>query len=89
MKYTYEKCDFGAVNNLGRQLQKILRQTKDNRYETRYRYMHANERFINFLGRAYKVQKLSNIQDKHLAKYVESYFKRVSLINILKLSFQV
>lgn len=71
MKYTWEKTGHGAKDNLGLQMQKIVRNMNENKFETRWRYIAAQKRFIGFVAKECKLQKLSNVQDKHLEKYVE------------------
>lgn len=70
MKYTWRMLpNAGRTNNLGRQLQKVLRGVTEKNFETIYRYKEAQERFIKYLGSETKLQKLINIQDKHLEAY--------------------
>lgn len=72
MRYTWRMLpNAGRANNLGRQLQKVLRGVSEKNFETIHRYKEAQERFIKFLGNESKVQKLINIQDKHLKAYAE------------------
>lgn len=72
MKYTWNKTGIGIVDNLGLQLQKVVRKMNENKLSTRYRYIEANERFINYLGKEFKLNKLSNIKDKHVELYVRN-----------------
>lgn len=69
MKFTYQKTGHGATDNLGCQLQKVLRMSNQNRFETRIRYREAQLRFISHIGSKFGLQKLRNIQDKHLKSY--------------------
>lgn len=43
-----------------------------NRYETRERYVQTMQRFVHHAAKEFNLQKLSNIQDKHLESYVHS-----------------
>lgn len=69
MKYTWLKTGDHLADNLGVQLQKVVRQMNQNQFKTRYRYVQANQRFIKFIAHKFKLQKLANIGDKHLEKY--------------------
>lgn len=71
MKYTWKESGNHKVDNLGRQLAKVARNMNQNKYGTRYRYLDAGERFVKHIGETYGLQKLSNIQDKHLASYAK------------------
>ncbi len=69
MKFSWKTIGNGAMDNLGNQMQKIVRSMNQNRFETRYRYISAEKRFIKFAAKEFKLQKLANVQDKHLEKY--------------------
>lgn len=71
MKYTWKKTGHGLTDNLGNQMQKIVRSMNQNRIATRRRYIEAEKRFINYVAREFKLQKLANVKDKHLEKYVK------------------
>jgi integrase len=71
MRYTFKPTGHGVTDNLGKQLQKVIRLSNDNKFETRKRYKDAQERFVKYVGKTFKLQKLSNIQDKHLKAYVD------------------
>lgn len=71
MKYTWKKTGHGATDNLGMQMQKIIRVMNENKFNTRRRAIAAEKRFISFIAKEFKLQKLTNIQDKHLERYVE------------------
>jgi site-specific recombinase XerC len=72
MKYNWNVLKYdGITNNLGKQLEKIIRSGNRNKYTTRKRYKDAQERFIIYLAKKFHMQKLYNIQDKHLRSYVE------------------
>ena len=66
IRYTFKKTGVGVVDNLGSQFQKVIRGAKQGSSETKYRYIEASERFIRFVAEKYKLQKLQNIQEKHL-----------------------
>lgn len=72
MKYTWKETGIHKVDNLGRQLAKVARAMNQNKYGTRYRYLDASERFVKHVGETYGLQKLSNIQDKHLESYARA-----------------
>lgn len=71
MKFTWQKTDHGSLDNLGQQMQKIVRNMNENRMETRWRYIEAEKRFIHYVSKEFHVKKLSNIQDKHLKAYAD------------------
>ncbi len=70
MKYTWGNTGHGATDNLGKQMQKIVRTMNENKFDTRWRYIAAEKRFMSFVAKECKLQKLSNVKDKHLEKYV-------------------
>lgn len=74
-RYTYKKTGVGVVDNLGVQLQKVIRGASQGSLETRYRYVGAAERFLRFVGEKFRLKNLQNIQDKHLEAYA-AYMKR-------------
>lgn len=69
MKYTWKKTGIGTVDNLGRQFEKVMRNCNRASIGTRWRYAKANQRFIRWLGPEFNLQKLLNLQDKHLEAY--------------------
>ncbi|GKX32331.1 integrase [Vallitalea longa] len=71
MKYKWKMTGHGTTDNLGRQLEKIAKKMNENKYQTRYTYIHSCERFINYLALEFKLRKLANIKDNHLRKYVQ------------------
>lgn len=71
MKKKLKMTGHGVTDNLLRQQEKIIRSMNENRYETRYRYISAEERFIKFTAKDCKLQKLKNVKDKHLEKYID------------------
>lgn len=74
MKFTWKNTGHGATDNLGKQMQKIVRTMNQNSFKTKYRYIQAEKRFIDFVAKEFKLKKLSNIKDKHLEKYA-NYMK--------------
>ncbi|MCY0892605.1 MAG: phage integrase N-terminal SAM-like domain-containing protein [Acidibacillus sp.] len=56
--------------NLEQQLDKIWRHVNQGSIKTRYRYKEAVTRFCHFAADTYKLQKVTNIKDKHLISYV-------------------
>ncbi len=71
MKYTWPKTQDPIANNLGKQLEKIVRSMNQNQFTTRYRYLQGAQRFINHIAPRFRLQRLANIQDKHLESYTE------------------
>jgi len=71
MRYTFKPTGHGITDNLGEQLQKVIRLSNQNKFETRIRYKNAQERFISYLAKTFKLQKLSNLSDKHVKSYAE------------------
>jgi len=69
MKYTWKNTGHGATDNLGKQVQKIIRTMNENKYNTRWRYIAAEKRFISYIAKEFRVQKLTNVKDNHLEKY--------------------
>jgi site-specific recombinase XerD len=61
----------GIKINLEKQIASIHKNTRENSYGTRYRYLEATKRFCNFLADEFRLQKFANVQEKHLSKYVE------------------
>jgi integrase len=70
MKKKLNKTGHGATDNLLRQEEKIIRNMNRNKFQTRKRYIGSETRFIKFIAKDCKLQKLANIKDKHLEKYV-------------------
>ncbi len=64
--------------NLEVQYQKVFRHIKVGSFKTRERYGKAFKRFMVFIAEKYKVQKLSNISEKHVEAYV-SYMQSKGL----------
>lgn len=71
MKFTWKKTGHGLTDNLGNQMQKIVRSMNQNRIGTRRRYIAAEKRFISYVAKEFRLQKLANVKDKHLEKYVK------------------
>lgn len=51
-------------------MEKIFKGANRGSLETRYRYAEASKRFIRHVAEKYNLQKLQNLQDKHLESYV-------------------
>lgn len=60
----------GIYDNLLTQLDKLARHNRQGSYKTRERYYEAMQRFCAFLADNFCLQKLSNINGKHLEAYV-------------------
>jgi integrase len=71
MKKKLKSTGHGAIDNLLRQEEKIIRNMNQNKFQTRNRYIGSETRFIKFTAKDCKLQKLANIKDKHLEKYVD------------------
>lgn len=61
---------------MGAQLQKVIRGAKQGSSDTKYRYIDASTRFIRFVAERFKLQKLQNIQEKHLQAFAEDMKQR-------------
>lgn len=70
MKYTWTKTGIGKIDNLGKQMEKVFRGANQGALETRYRYAEGSKRFISHVAQKYGLQRLQNVQDKHLESYV-------------------
>lgn len=70
IRYKFKQTGIGVIDNLGVQLQKVIRGANQGSLETRYRYVDAAERFIRFAGEKFRLQRLQNVQDKHIEVYV-------------------
>ena len=62
--------------NLESQFEKLYRHIKVGSYKTRERYAKAFKRFMVFLAEKYRLQKLSNISEKHILSYLEYMQKK-------------
>lgn len=56
--------------NLEVQYQKLFRHLKVGSFKTRERYGKGFKRFMVFLAKEFRLQKLSNISEKHIIAYV-------------------
>lgn len=65
----------GIKSNLERQIKSIHKNTRENSYGTRDRYLEATKRFCDFLANEFRLQKFANVQEKHLIRYVEQLKK--------------
>ena len=61
----------GIYQNLRRQLDKLFRHVNQGSIETRYRYFEATDRFCQFVAERFRLQKLENVQGKHLVAYLQ------------------
>lgn len=68
----------GIYNNLLKQYVKLFRHLKVGSFKTRERYGKAFKRFLVFATEEFRLQKLSNISDKHIYAYV-GYMKNKGL----------
>jgi integrase len=57
--------------NLLQQAMKIRRHNCQGSYKTKERYFEAYKRFIRYLGDTFRLEKLSNVSDKHISSYIE------------------
>ncbi len=60
----------GIQSNLVHQLHKVQRHNRQGSYKTRERYYQAMLRFCSYLAEHWRLQKLSNISEKHIHAYV-------------------
>ena len=60
----------GIYQTLIAQLDKTARHNRQGSFRTKERYYEAMQRFCKFLSEEYRLQKLANINGKHLTAYV-------------------
>lgn len=60
----------GIYQTLIAQLNKVARHNRQGSFRTKERYYEAMQRFCRFLSEQYRLQKLANINGKHLTAYV-------------------
>lgn len=72
MRYKWISTGNGRVDNLGKQAEIVARNLNQNSISTRYRYLDSFRRFIKYLGPAYNLKKIANIQNKHLESYAKN-----------------
>lgn len=66
----------GLYQTLLAQLQKLARHNRHGSFKTRERYYNACKRFCAFLADHFRLEKLSNLSEKHLVAYVEELHRR-------------
>ncbi len=71
MKYNFPKTGNQAVDDLGKQFEKIMRHCNQKSIKTRYRYAATGERFVRWVQPTFRLQKLANLADKHLIAYAK------------------
>lgn len=84
MKYSWTKTGVGKIDNLGAQMEKIFKGANQGALETRYRYADASKRFVKHVAQKYGLQRLQNIQDKHVESYVRELQARNSSDKYIK-----
>ena len=62
--------------NLETQFNKVFRHLKVGSFKTRERYAKAFKRFMVYLANEYRLQKLSNISEKHILSYLNYLQKK-------------
>ena len=62
--------------NLETQFNKVFRHVKTGSFKTRERYAKAFKRFMVYLAKEYRLQKLSNISEKHILSYLNYLQKK-------------
>lgn len=62
--------------NLENQFNKVFRHLKVGSFKTRERYAKAFKRFMVYLAKEYRLQKLSNISKKHITAYLKHLRKK-------------
>jgi len=67
--YKFPDTGIQKVDDVGRQLEKIIKCCNQGSYQTRYRHAAAMSRFIKWVVPEYKLKKLANVQDKHIIRY--------------------
>lgn len=70
-RFEYKPTGIQKIDDVGRQLQKLYNHARQGSYSTRTRYAEAMERFLKAIVPEFRLQKLQNIQDKHLEFYVK------------------
>ena len=78
MRYKFSATHNQAINDLGRQYEKIMQKANRGSMKTKYRYAAAGARFVRWVQPIYKLQKLQNLADKHLIAYAQ-YLKKTGL----------
>lgn len=71
MNFTWGKTGIGTLDNLGLQMQKVVRTMNQNRIETRFRYIDAEKRFLKHVAEKFNLQKIQNVKDIHLKSFVQ------------------
>ena len=71
-----EDIKLKLYENLLVQAEKLYRHCRQGSYKTRARYFEAYKRFLAFLAREYRLQKLNNISAKHFSAYLEHMQKK-------------
>ncbi len=67
--FKFSDTGIQRIDSVGRQLEKIFDKCNKGSIETRRRYFETCERFIKEIVPHFKLQKLANVQDKHLEYY--------------------
>lgn len=62
--------DNSTLKTLLEQLEKIHKHCRQNSIDTRRRYKLAMKRFLKYVAQEFRLQKVANISNKHLASYV-------------------
>lgn len=70
--------------NLENQIKKINKHNNQGSFKTKERYYTANQRFCKFLAQEFRLQKFSNISDKHLDKYIQHMRDKEYSISTIK-----
>jgi len=76
VRYTWKETGIGKIDNLGRQFAKVMQGANQGSISTRHRYADAGARFIKFAAERFNLQKIQNIQDKHLESYTKELQER-------------
>lgn len=70
--------------NLEIQISKLYKHARQGSFKTRERYVEGTKRFCKFLAENYKIQKFSNICDKHIEDYIEHMQKKGLSVSTVK-----
>ena len=70
--------------NLSAQAEKLYRHNRQGSYKTRERYEEAFNRFLRFVARQHRLEKLQNISAKHMESYFASLQKKGLAASTLK-----
>lgn len=71
MEFKNQRAE-GVYKNLECQLKKVAKHNRQGSFETRKGYLAINKQFARYLANEWGLQKMANVQDKHVRGYIES-----------------